>query len=101
MSWPHPDYLTAFLTTEQLAGWIDYASREPFGFPIEDARAAVQAAVTANAAGPEEPYTADQFLMGPGFADPPNEDGLPSEDALALKIAQLLPPQRPAAPKEG
>lgn len=92
MGWPHPDYLTAFLTGEQLAGWIDYSGREPFGFPIEDVRAASLMAMVANAAGPKEPFEAAQFLMGPSLVDPVNEDGSQSDDALTLKLLQLMPP---------
>lgn len=83
----------AFLTAEQFAGWVDHASREPFGFPIADLWAARQAAITGNAAGPKEPYTEADFLLGPSLADPPNEDGTPSEEGLIRKLKQLLPPK--------
>lgn len=95
MGWPHPDYLTAFLTGEQLSGWIDYSTREPFGFPIDDMRAALQAATTANAAGPDTPYSHTDFMLGPVLLDPPNEDGTPSEEHLTMKLQQLMPPKPP------
>lgn len=85
----------SFLTGEQLSGWIDYSTREPFGFPIDDLHAAQLLAMVANAAGPAKPFEAADLLVGPRLVDPPNEDGTPSVDALTLKLKQLMPPKPP------
>lgn len=98
LGWPHPDYLLELLNADQLADWIDYSSREPFGFPIEDLRGAMQMAITANAAGAEletaDFQLADRFRNGPD-----NEDGTPSADALMQMIEKLMPPSKPPIPQ--
>lgn len=48
MGIPHPDFLDAVLSAEQLAGWSAYAALEPFGPRREDARAGVIAATLVN-----------------------------------------------------
>ena len=91
----------AFLTAEQLDGWMDYAGREPFGFPMDDLRIASLLSMIGNTTGPKPPLETSQFLMGPNLVDPPNEDGTPSENALIRKLKQMLLPPKPKPPPEG
>lgn len=91
LGYPHPDYLLTVLTGEQYTDWIDYSQREPFGFPIEDLRVAMQMAVTANAAGAE--LTAADFQMADRLReDPENEDEV-SPDKLIQILEKLMPPK--------
>lgn len=90
LGWPHPDYLLECLTGEQLMGWHDYAEREPFGFPIEDTRAAMQMMTTANSAGGRT--TAEDFTLGDKLRETSNE-GLSAEVEMIAKLRQWLPPK--------
>lgn len=51
LGWPHPDFLGEVLSVEQVYEWMDFASREPWGFEVDDHRAALQALVVARSAG--------------------------------------------------
>lgn len=80
----------ACLTGEQLAGWIDFHTREPFGFPIVDAQSAMTMSVIANSAGASPPTSHTDFSLATQFIEQPNEDGSPSDETLELKLTQLL-----------
>lgn len=43
----HPDFLIHELSVNQVQEWSEYASREPFGFPLDDYHAALIAKTTA------------------------------------------------------
>lgn len=62
LGWPHPDYLGEVLSLEQVYEWMEFYSREPWGFDVEDQRSALQAMVVARSAG-NKSARFDQFLM--------------------------------------
>lgn len=86
------------LTAQQLSEWMDYYGREPWGFPIEDTRAAMQMDVAAKVAGSKETSVATFSLAQQLQDGPPKADGTPSDNALLRKLAQFLPP--PPLPTE-
>lgn len=91
LRWPHPDYLLEFLTGDQLMGWYDYAEREPFGFPIEDTRAAMTMTTIANAAGAKA--STEDFTLADKLRDESN-DGLNSEAEMIKKLRALIPAKK-------
>lgn len=85
------------LTAEQLTGWNDYYSREPWGFPISDLQNAMVMQITANVAGAK--LDVEDFMLADALRDgPDNEDGTPSENALLRKLEKMLPPKPPPGP---
>lgn len=91
---PHPDYLLEVLTADQLAGWTEYYGREPWGFPVEDMRAAMQMHVAVQIGGSTD-LSLEDFSLAQRLADgPPEEDGGPSDAALVRKLEQFMPPPK-------
>lgn len=64
------------MSSSSLAGWADYATREPFGPPSWDARIGHVLAVLVNAITGQETHAADYTpRWGPRIeADPPAQD---------------------------
>ena len=92
LGWPHPDFLLESLTGEQLAGWQDYYSREPWGFPIEDTMSAMQMLVASRVGGSKD-STIEDFKLAQKIADgPDNEDGTPSDEAITRQLKGLFKP---------
>lgn len=48
---PHPEFLGDILTLRQVNDWIEHYAREPWGFQIDDTRAALLAFTVARSAG--------------------------------------------------
>lgn len=65
----HPDILLESLTNEQWQGWIDFYNRRPWGFSIENLRAALNAQASANSFGGRVRLTTFLRILQPG-ADP-------------------------------
>lgn len=73
---------------------MDYATREPFGFPIKDLQSGMLMSVIMNSQGAEPRTSPSDFMLGEKLAEgPPDEDGNPTDDALALRLAKLIPPR--------
>lgn len=64
LGWPHPDFLGEVLTAEQMAEWMEFYAREPWGFGVDDHRNALLAFTVARSAGSKKARI-DDFLMGP------------------------------------
>ena len=89
LGWPHPDYLLECITGEQLAGWIDYTEREPFGFPIDDIRGAMTMMTIVNSQGGKT--TIEDFKLAEKLENPPNEDGSDTDLDVIEKLRALFP----------
>lgn len=78
------------LTARQFLGWFRYFSLEPWGFPVEDARYAIQQAVICRVAGSKE-VTPQDFSME---QKPPEDPDVAMREAdRVLGIVDDLPPQ--------
>lgn len=77
---------------DQLLGWIDYARREPFGFPIHDLQFAMLQSTVANAFGGGKATPADFTLADKLIDQAVDDEGEPTDEALIHKLQRMFPP---------
>jgi len=69
---PHPEFLGEILTLRQVNDWIEHYAREPWGFPVDDTRAALLAFTVARSAGSKRARL-DDFRLRINGAQPGRE----------------------------